>query len=625
MESNNGGLVTMSGVIDDLQRERRLIGNHSEEKNLDVIYTQFDKTNASIKNLEIFLSNYPATDETNESLKQLGNLKNIRKNLEGEQSKTLYKDYGRIIKSLINLEKSVARFASAAIGSKIRSLLVLESAKESADLLSDYVSKILIEDLPIDEARFQSILSFKAGVNSNLNSEALDLGHDAGKLIEESWDKQHWKKMSETFKTVITLANEGGYGESVTDFESVMSRVNGDIGNLVTLELEAIVDNTLSEKDEVYSDLVLIFSWFLLNFFVILFSLIYSIRHLRSQLGKLTNEMDRSTNNVAGTSAKLFATSQSLASVSQQTAAALQETVSSMSEMNSMVSRTSDKSRETKHASEEIGLRVSKASSTVEEMVVSMDALSRSNEQLSEVNKVIRSISKQTKVINDIVFKTQLLAVNASIEAAKAGSQGKGFAVVADEVSKLAQLSGDASERISLLLDESEDKVNSITKEVSQRVNRGSNTVDSVKSVFSEISDEVKQIKQLSDDMAQACEEQSFGIEQVTTAVAQIDKATHVNTAEAYSVEKQSSGLKQDSDGLQVVTNELLHVLFGQGKKSEAKKEDKNNSKDDGDTGQNNGLSRGHSENLETLKINPEQAEDVDENLADHESFRPAS
>ena len=620
METNNEGISHMSKVIEGLQRERSLISGDTAEKKVEGIYGQFEKTNADIKNLKNFLEIYPNRAIAEEVVKQFDNIAIIRKIDEKGSSENL-SGYANLIKSLIELEKSTARYASAVIGSKIRSFLVLESARENSERLSVYISKILLEDLPIDEARFQDILAFKAGVTSNLTSEALDLSPAATKIVNESWEMSHWKRVEQIFKAVLTLANEGGFGETAEDFNASMARVKEDIKNLINLELEAIVSKTSTEKDGVFNDLRNNLLGIILNLLVILSSLIYSLRHLRKQLGQLTSEMDQSTNNVADTSAKLFATSQSLASVSQETAAALQETVSSMSEMNSMVSRTSDKSRETKHASEEIGLRVNKASETVGEMVVSMEALSRSNEQLSEVNKVIRSISKQTKVINDIVFKTQLLAVNASIEAAKAGSQGKGFAVVADEVSKLAQLSGDASEKISLLLDESEDKVNSITKEVSRRVNRGSSTVDSVKAVFSEISNEVKQIKQLSDDMAQACEEQSFGIEQVTTAVAQIDKATHVNTSEAYSVEKQSSGLKHDSKGLQIVTSELLHILLGYDKDAEKDKSQDNSNNDD--SGLKKSREANNPVNLETAVNDAEQVET--DNLADHESFRPAS
>lgn len=623
MEANNDGILHMSKVIEDLQKERSLNSNYVSGQKLEVINSQNEDTDASIEKLQAFLDSYPVKIAAEDVSIQLNNIAVLRKALDRKDSTADILRYNRLIKSLINLEKSTASYASAAIGSKIRSFLVLESARENADLLSVNLSKILSEDLPIDEARFQNILRFRAGVNSNLNSEALDLSPEASKLIKESWDQPHWKNVGQIFKTVITLANEGGYGVTETSFNSVMGRVKEDIKSLINIELEAIVAETSSEKSGVVDDLILNLLGMLANLFVILSSLILALRHLRMQLGKLTSEMDQSTNNVADTSSKLFATSQSLASVSQETAAALQETVSSMSEMNSMVSRTSDKSRETKLASEEIGMRVGKASDTVGEMVVSMEALSRSNEQLSEVNKVIRSISKQTKVINDIVFKTQLLAVNASIEAAKAGSQGKGFAVVADEVSKLAQLSGDASEKISLLLDESEDKVNAITKEVSRRVNRGSSTVDSVKAVFSEISDQVKQIKQLSDDMAQACEEQSFGIEQVTSAVAQIDKATHVNTSEAYLVEKQSSGLKHDSRGLQIVTRELLNVLFGNDKMSDKEESNENSKKNGG-----SGIQRPKKPNIAvSLEAVASSATDNDdsENLADHESFRPAS
>jgi methyl-accepting chemotaxis protein len=79
-----------------------------------------------------------------------------------------------------------------------------------------------------------------------------------------------------------------------------------------------------------------------------------------------------------------------------------------------------------------------------------MNQINYSNEQMSEIVKVIQEIETKTKVINDIVFQTKLLSFNASVEAARAGEQGKGFAVVAEEVGNLAQMSGNAAKEISI-------------------------------------------------------------------------------------------------------------------------------------------------------------------------------
>ena len=92
-----------------------------------------------------------------------------------------------------------------------------------------------------------------------------------------------------------------------------------------------------------------------------------------------------------------------------------------------------------------------------------MTSISESTEDLDSINNSIRGIQK-TQVINDIVFQTQLLSFNASIEAAKAGVHGKGFSVVAEEVGKLAVLSGTAASEISEILKESSKTISTTMK-----------------------------------------------------------------------------------------------------------------------------------------------------------------
>ena len=101
----------------------------------------------------------------------------------------------------------------------------------------------------------------------------------------------------------------------------------------------------------------------------------------------------------------------------------------------------------------------------MDDMVTSMNSIKEVNGRLTNMAHIINEISKKTVVINDIVFKTQLLSFNASIEAARAGVHGKGFAVVAEEVGKLAQLSGEASNEIDSLLIKSNKDVSSILED----------------------------------------------------------------------------------------------------------------------------------------------------------------
>ena len=92
-------------------------------------------------------------------------------------------------------------------------------------------------------------------------------------------------------------------------------------------------------------------------------------------------------------------------------------------------------------------------------LVTSVETIQKSNEQLQDISEIIVQINSKTTVINDIVAKTELLSLNASIESARAGEQGKGFAVVAEEVGNLAKISGKSAKDIQDLITKSEEQV----------------------------------------------------------------------------------------------------------------------------------------------------------------------
>ena len=120
------------------------------------------------------------------------------------------------------------------------------------------------------------------------------------------------------------------------------------------------------------------------------------------------------------------------------------------------------------------------------------------------MNAVIKAIAKKTGLIDDIVFKTQLLALNDSIEAAKAGEHVRSFSLVSEEVSKLALSSGEAAEKISDLIDQSDIKVTELLSSINKSVATRTEYTESVRDLFTEISDKIGEINSRAGDMNEA-------------------------------------------------------------------------------------------------------------------------
>ncbi|MFK7826074.1 MAG: methyl-accepting chemotaxis protein [Oligoflexales bacterium] len=140
----------------------------------------------------------------------------------------------------------------------------------------------------------------------------------------------------------------------------------------------------------------------------------------------------------------------------------------------------------------------------IKQMTNTMDTLSTTGVQLQNVSEIFDSISSETKVINEIVFKTQLLSFNAFLEAARAGQHGSGFVVVAEEIGSLAKNSGKAAEEISGLLSNSLESVDSILGNTKTGINKVRTTNSNATGIFEKIvsntSDYLKAITDASED-----------------------------------------------------------------------------------------------------------------------------
>lgn len=224
------------------------------------------------------------------------------------------------------------------------------------------------------------------------------------------------------------------------------------------------------------------------------------------------------------TSENLKTASANLSSASSQQSAAVQETVASIAQIRSMLSQTSSHVREVQNLAANVTEKTQEGSQIMIRMDAAMIAIEQSNLQLQSFEEIIGSIREKTQVINDIVFKTQLLSFNASIEAARAGQYGRGFAVVAEEVGKLAQLSGTASKEIDQILSDSQRRVGQIVETVEERVRDGKDVSGNALKRFTEIANQIVSISDKINQVGEATMEQEGGVEQTARAMDQMDE-----------------------------------------------------------------------------------------------------
>lgn len=261
------------------------------------------------------------------------------------------------------------------------------------------------------------------------------------------------------------------------------------------------------------------------------------------------------------TSETLKAASENLSGSSSQQSAAVQQTVASIAEIRSMLAQTAIHVREMQNMTSTVNDRTHEGSQIMNRMESAMVAIEQANSQLQSFEEIINGIREKTTVINDIVFKTQLLSFNASIEAARAGQYGRGFAVVAEEVGKLALLSGGASKEIDQLLSDSQKRVRQIVDAVQGRVSDGKAVTGEALKQFNDITRQIVLISDKVNQVGEATLEQEGGVEQTARAMDQMDETALHNKRGAEQMFKIAEKVRDLSLKIAEVTDGLRRYV----------------------------------------------------------------
>nr|WP_143145151.1 methyl-accepting chemotaxis protein [Arcobacter sp. LA11] len=219
-----------------------------------------------------------------------------------------------------------------------------------------------------------------------------------------------------------------------------------------------------------------------------------------------------------------------LAAKANEQAASLEETAAALEEITSITRNNAENAS-----------KMSTLGQTVTTSVdTGQDLASKTATSMDEINEKVTAINEAINVIDQIAFQTNILSLNAAVEAATAGEAGKGFAVVAQEVRNLAARSAEAAKEIKDLVEDANTKADQ-GKKISDEMIKG----------YEELNTHIGETIHIIDDVSAASKEQMTGIEQINDAMTMLDRVTQENASEANQV-------KSIANEVSVMSNDLV-------------------------------------------------------------------
>jgi methyl-accepting chemotaxis protein len=445
----------------------------------------------------------------------------------------------------------------------------------------------------------QNVIS---SINS-INLAAMDaiVDKDSGTVAEELIEEyQINKKNIESLKTNLTLSFE------ITNSTQNLSKTLGDIDNLLAAteslfyfvnkkskssslfaELDDRIDSSaVSAKESLRSVSGLLIEemnrrsiefveesdstqfWIITNSVLLVLILIgvgspIALTIVRP-LNNVTGSISHSASTLTDVQLQIEQSQNELKSVVDQQAAAIHQTTAAMQETERSLEKGLEFLNESLRFAKNTKDKSQSGENVMNSLFESMTSLKDASAALTNMISILKEIESKTDFINSIVFKTQMLSVNASIEAARAGQHGKGFSVVAVEVGNLAKLSGESAIQINSLLKNGIGSANNLVKDITQRISSTLENNKEALAVFKEIATDMTLVTEKLESLENSQGEQNSAISMTLTAMGDLNKGAVKCSEVADQFGNLTNSLSLEVDRLQTDVNRTKEVVFGQ-------------------------------------------------------------
>lgn len=283
-----------------------------------------------------------------------------------------------------------------------------------------------------------------------------------------------------------------------------------------------------------------------------------SFKVMQKSLRKQILEITEGVNVLFSSSSEIMATISQLASGSAETATSVSETTSTIEEVKQTAKVSNTKATEVAESAQKIALISQDGKKSVQETIEGMNKIKQQMESIAAI--VVRlseqgqSIGEIATSVNDLAEQSNLLAVNAAIEAAKAGEHGKGFAVVAQEIKNLAGRSKESTAQIRNILGDIQKAISSAvmaTEQGGKVIDEGLELSSTATEVITTLAASVEQSAQANIQIAASSQQQVVGMEQITAAMESIKEASVQTAASTKQSEESVTELHKLGEKLQ--------------------------------------------------------------------------
>ncbi|MBI2418525.1 MAG: HAMP domain-containing protein [Ignavibacteriales bacterium] len=420
-------------------------------------------------------------------------------------------------------------------------------------------------------------LSFKAMVE-NIKTQAgvaqkIADGNLDVRIVEKSTDdvlSHSMQKVVTTLQTLLAetksltiaaldgnLSKRGNANQFEGGYKEIVSGINATLDTVIkpmqegseVLQLMAKGDLTVHMSGNYKGDFAMIKE---------------SINNLADSLCNVLGEVTGAVQATASASTQISSSAEELAAGAQEQSAQTSEVASAVTQMTrTIIDTTSNiaKASETAKVSGQIAgeggavvsatiIGMNRVADVVTEAAATVKALGSSSDKIGEI----------VQVIDDIADQTNLLALNAAIEAARAGEQGRGFAVVADEVRKLAERTTKATKEIAMMIKQiQKDTGNAVVamEKGTEEVNNGKNLAQKAELALQQIINSSSQVVDNISSVAAASEEQSSAIEEISKSIDAITAVTHESASGTQEIARAAEDLSRLTDNLQNIVTQF--------------------------------------------------------------------